>query len=161
MPTWVMMEEVEEEEEEEVQVDEDKVMKHQVKLGVGGWQSHAAVSLLPHTHTQKNHTHLPLWLGGSGVCVCVWVVAGGLCTGALGVYLRSHGGKAEISPAKSTRLISSVNHWIFHRCGGGAAAPAAGDVLVTRVTKLILSHPAQQITAHTGLLYLLSTRLVV
>lgn len=61
--------------------------------------------------------------------------------------LRSHGRKAEISPAKSTRLISSVNHWIFHKwcVGGGEAVQAAVDVLVIRVMKLILSHPDHSI----------------
>lgn len=85
MPTWVMMEEV----EEEVEVDEDKELKHQVKLGAGG-RPHAAVSLLPHTQrkiTPTSHSGLGAVECHLGGCVCGLCVGGG---GGGGGYVRVH-----------------------------------------------------------------------
>ena len=87
---------------------------------VWGWRGsccQSALSLsLTHTHTHTVTSHPPPTLARcSGVssarvselciCVCRWR---GYVRGALGANLRSHGGNAEISAAKSTRLISSV-----------------------------------------------------
>lgn len=51
MPTWVMMDEVDEE------VDKDKLMKHQVSLGErGATGGHVAVSVVPNTNSHtKSH----------------------------------------------------------------------------------------------------------
>lgn len=53
MPTWVMMDEMDEE------VDKDKMMKHQVNLVErGATGGHVAVSVVPHTdsHTKSHPT---------------------------------------------------------------------------------------------------------
>lgn len=45
---------------------------------------------------------------------------GGVMYGCIGCESQIPRREAEISPVKSTRLISSVNHWIFHKwCVGG------------------------------------------
>lgn len=62
MPTWVMMDEMDEE------VDKDKMMKYQVNLGErGATGGHVAVSVVPHTDSHTKSHQLPLWLGGSDV----------------------------------------------------------------------------------------------
>lgn len=58
MPTWVMMDEMDEE------VDKDKMMKHQVNLGErGATGGHVAVSVVPHTdsHTKSHPTPTLAW----------------------------------------------------------------------------------------------------